>query len=304
MASDPAERSRAIRRALGWVLLLNLGVAATKLVVGYRIASLSLQADGLHSCLDASSNVVGLVGITLAARPPDRGHPYGHQRFETLAAVAIGLLIGGSLIEVLQRAVTGLLGQVETPRVDWAAAGAVLATVIANTLISRYEGRRGQQLRSNILMADARHTASDAFAAAAVLAGFVGVAAGYPWADPLAALVVAAYIAHTAWIVLSANFSVLTDRAVLDPREVHRVALTVAGVRGAHRIRSRGSTDAVSLDLHVHLDPELALRHAHEKTHEVAAALRAAFPEVHDVLIHTEPADGREQDSACIAPGG
>jgi divalent metal cation (Fe/Co/Zn/Cd) transporter len=104
-------------------------------------------------------------------------------------------------------------------------------------------------------------------------------------------------------MVLRANFSVLTDRAVLDPIQVHRVALSVAGVRGAHHIRSRGSVDAVSVDLHVHLDPHIELRVAHEKTHEVVQALRDAFPEVSDVLIHTEPADGRERDSSRIVPG-
>jgi cation diffusion facilitator family transporter len=282
---------------------LNLGVAATKLVIGYRIGSLSLQADAVHSCLDASSNVVGLVGITLGARPPDRGHPYGHQRFETLAAVGIGLLIGASLIEILQRAVAGFWGSGPAPRVDWFAAAAVVVTVIVNIGISRYEARRGRELRSNILAADAEHTASDALAALAVLVGFAGVVAGFWWADPLAALVVAGYIGRTAWKVLRANFSVLTDRAVLDPLEVHRVALSVPEVRGAHRIRSRGSIDAVSLDLHIHLDPELQLQAAHQKTHEVAQALRDAFPEVSDVLIHTEPADGRERDSTEIAPG-
>jgi cation diffusion facilitator family transporter len=296
-------RSRAIRRVLGWVLVLNVLVAATKLVIGFRIGSLSLQADGVHSCLDGSSNVVGLIGITLGARPPDRSHPYGHQRFETLAAVGIGLLIGASLIEILQRAIAGLMGASEAPLVDWTAAAAVIVTVIVNLFITRYESRRGRELRSNILAADAQHTASDALAALAVLAGFAGVKAGFLWADPVAALVVAVFIAKTSWMVLRANFSVLTDRAVLDPLLVHRVVLAVDGVRGAHRIRSRGSIDAVSVDLHVHLDPHTPLGEAHAKTHEVAGALRDAFPEVSDVLIHTEPADGRERDASSISPG-
>ena len=103
--------------------------------------------------------------------------------------------------------------------------------------------------------------------------------------------------------MLRANFSVLTDRAVLDPEHVHRAALSVPGVEGAHKIRSRGSVDAVYLDLHIHLDPTLPLCEAHAKTHEVIARLHAEFPELGDVLIHTEPADGREHDQSHLVPG-
>jgi cation diffusion facilitator family transporter len=303
MSPDGRARSQAIKRALWLVFGLNVIVAATKLVVGLAVGAVALQADGIHSALDASSNVVGLVGITLGARPPDPGHPYGHQRFETLAALAIGLLIGGSLIGVLQQAVGALTGSVAPPKIGLVAVSAVLATIVLNLFISRYEARRGRELRSAILAADSEHTRSDAFAALAVLLGFAGIHAGFPWADAVAALVVAAYIAKTAWLVLRANFSVLTDRAVLDAERVHRATLSVPGVRGAHKIRSRGSVDAVHLDLHIHLDPALPLCEAHEKTHEVVARLHAEFPELGDVLIHTEPADGREHDQSRLVPG-
>lgn len=295
------ERSQAIKRALWGVLGLNLLVASAKLFVGWRIGAVALQADGVHSVLDASSNVVGLVGITLAARPPDTDHPYGHQRFETLAAMCIGLLIGASLIGILQRALAALRGSVAPPTVDRFAIATVVVTIAVNVLISRYEGRRGRELRSNILEADAGHTKSDAMAAVAVLVGFAGVEAGLPWADAAAALLVAGYLAKAAWMVLRANFSVLADRAVLDPAEVLRIALSVEGVKGAHKIRSRGSVDAVYLDLHIHLNPALVLQEAHEKTHQVVTRLRSEFPELADVLIHTEPADGRERGPSRLA---
>lgn len=301
--SSRVDRARAIRRTLVVILGLNLLVAATKLTVGFRIDALSLIADGIHSCLDASSNVIGIIGITMASRPPDKDHPYGHRRFETVAAACIGLMIGASLVEILEPTVRGLLGHRAAPEVDLFAVLAVAGTVLVNLLISRYETRRGRELRSNVLLADSQHTMSDALAALAVLAGFGGAYLGFPLADPLAAAVVAGFIGKTAWVILRQNLGVLTDHAALDPLAVHAAVLGVPGVSGAHAIRSRGPSDSVVVDLHIQLDPAMDLAHAHQKTHEVKDALMTAFPEIDDVLIHTEPADGRERRSTHIAPG-
>lgn len=287
-----------------WIVLaLNLLVAATKLVVGTMAGALSLVADGLHSVLDGSSNVVGLVGIAIASRPPDLDHPYGHRRFETLAALVIGALIAAGVVEIVHRIVDGLRSGHEPPDVTWATVGVVVATIGINLGISRYESRAGRRLRSSLLEADSKHTLSDAMAAGAVLLGFLGVALGAPWADLVAAGVVSIFIAATAFRILRSNLRVLVDEVQLDAQEVHRVATEVPGVHGAHHIRSRGTSDHVHLDLHVHLEPELSLTAAHAKTHEVIEALRHAFPEVADVVIHTEPADGREKDGSRIVPG-
>jgi cation diffusion facilitator family transporter len=285
-----ADRDRAVGRVLWIVLALNLVVAGAKLTVGLLAGALSLVADGLHSTLDASSNVVGLVGIAVASRPADVGHPYGHRRFESLAATAIGMLIAVGAVEIGRRIVDACVSGRDAPQVTWATVAVVVATVLINLGISRYEARRGRELRSSILVADSRHTLSDALAACAVLVGFGGVALGFPWADPVAAAVVLLFIVRTAYAILRSNLGTLADRAQLDAAEVARVALAVPGVRVAHHVRSRGSEDHVHLDLHIHLDPEMSLRDAHARTHAVADALRAAFPEVADVVIHTEPA--------------
>src|SRR5262249_49945111 len=96
------QRDQAVSRVLWIVLLLNLGGAALKLGMGWATGALSLLADGVHALLNASSNVVGLVGIAVASRPADAGHPYSHRRFETLAAVSIGLLILSGMVGVVQ----------------------------------------------------------------------------------------------------------------------------------------------------------------------------------------------------------
>jgi cation diffusion facilitator family transporter len=281
---------------------LNLAVAAIKLTLGSATGALSLLADGLHALLDASSNVVGLVGIAVASRPADAGHPYGHRRFETLAALSIGLLILSGMAGIVKGLWEGILGRRAVPMVSWSSAGFVFLTIVANFAISRYESRRGAELRSGVLVADAGHTLSDTLGAIAVLVSFGGIALGFPWADMVAAVIVALLIGRTAWKVLSSNVGVLADSARLDPYQVRRIAMQVADVHGAHKIRSRGSPDHVHVDLHIHVDPQMSVERAHAVTHQVAAAVRAAFPEVGDVMIHTEPADGREKDVSQVTP--
>jgi cation diffusion facilitator family transporter len=284
-----AERDRGVRRVLAGVLLLNLTVAATKFVVGFSVGAVALLADAVHSLLDSASNVVGLIGATMASRPPDRDHPYGHRRFETIASVAIGLLIAVGVGKLAVEAIDRLVFPAAASTPTWGAAAVVLGTVVVNLMISRYERRRGEALGSAILVADAGHTMSDALAASVVLASFAGTALGLSWADAAASLVVCAFIARTAWNVLSPNLGALADRAQLDRDDVRRVAEGVKGVLEVDAIRSRGSTGDVYVDLTVRMAPEISLDVAHDTAHEVITAIRQHFPQVRDVVVHVEP---------------
>lgn len=270
--------------------MLNAAVAASKLSVAYAFDLVALVADGVHSVLDGSSNVVGLVGLSLAARPPDSGHPYGHRRFESLAALVIGALIATAFFEIVGKVYASFQGHAPPPHVTWSAVVIVAVTIVVNIGISRYESHHARRLRSALLEADSAHTRSDAFAASAVLLSFGGVALGFTWADWVGAAVVSIFVGRTAWNVISSSVLSLVDSAQLSTDEVRSIVMSVTGVYDAHNIRSRGEQNAVHLDLHIHLNGALSLVEAHHKTHEVKALLMAHFPNVCDVVIHTEPA--------------
>lgn len=281
-------RDRSVIRVLLRVLALNIAVALTKLLVGLQTGALALMADALHSGLDASSNIVGIAGITLAARPADAEHPYGHRRFEAVAALIIGFLIAAGMFEIAKGAYQALIGESQ-PQVNWIHIAVVAATILINLVISTTESRQGQRLRSSILKADAAHTLSDALGAGVVVASMLGAKYQVPYADVTGAVVVMLLIGRVAWQIISTNLGALVDHVQLDPDKVSQVACSVAGVHLVHKIRTRGSIDHVHMDLHVHLDSMLPLHEAHEITHQVQEALRDAFPQVQDVVIHTEP---------------
>jgi cation diffusion facilitator family transporter len=284
-----AHRRRQVRRVFWMTLWLNALVAVAKGSYGYVSGSLTLATDSLHSILDTSSNVLALLGLRLAAAPADERHPYGRNKVEILAALGIGVLIVIGLFELASSAVHGLLWTRPPPRIGWSGFAIVIATMVVNLFVSRYEHRKAHELGSALLHADARHTQSDLYASAAVVASFVAVRAGVSWGDEVATLLVVALVARVAWEVFRENVPVLIDAAILDPGEVAAVARSVAGVSDVHRIRSRGVPSAVELDLHMLVPARTPTGDAHCIAEEVERALKVKFPEVSDVIIHIEP---------------
>src|SRR5262249_41490128 len=153
-----------------WLTLgLNALVALSKAGYGYVSGSLTLGTDSLHSMLDASSNVLALLSLRWSAAPADARHPYGRQKIEIVAALGIGVLIVGGLFEFAEAAVRGLLVHRPPPTVGWGGFAIVIGTMVINFFVTRYEHRKGHELGSELLHADARHTQSDLYASAAAV---------------------------------------------------------------------------------------------------------------------------------------
>ena len=294
-ANNPvSDRMRSIRRVLWTILLLNLGVAAAKYAWGTISGSASMQADGIHSVFDSAGNVVGLVGISLAARPADAGHPYGHAKFETYASLVIGVLLLLAAFEVGSSAAAKLAAGSYTAEVGPMSFVVMAGTLAVNLGVTVYERRFAKRLKSEVLAADANHTLSDALVSVGVIAGLAAVALGFPMADPIMALVVTAAILATAYDVFKHALATLSDRARIPEGDLRAAALAVPGVRGVHRIRTRGTEGEVYADLHVLVDPSMTVVDAHRLADEVEADIKERFANVIEVLVHIEPNDGHE----------
>jgi cation diffusion facilitator family transporter len=296
-SSRPGDRYSQVARVLYQVLFLNLSVAIAKIVLGTYTGAVSIVSDGFHSLTDSASNVVGLVGISVARQPPDADHPYGHRKYETMASVAILIFLIIVLVEVVSSAVDRLLHG-GSPRVFPEGIALMTATLIINLIVVSYETRAGKRLNSELLLADSKHTRSDVLTTIAVIGALLGVWAGYPLLDPLAALLVAVFIGHACWEIAQQASRILGDTIVIAEGDVRSVVASVPGVLGCEKIRTRGAADYAFLDLHLWLDGRTPLVEAHSTSHVVKDLLMTRFPELADVVIHIEP----PPDDAQITP--
>ena len=289
---DTDVQTSGVRRVLWITLALNLAVSAGKVIVGHLSGSLAMIADGYHSLVDGSNNVIGLIVVALAFRPPDPGHPYGHRKFETAATGLIGL----ALLALAWEVVSGAFARTARPALpeigplNWVV---MSATIGVNLFVSWYESREGRRLKSAFLLADATHTRADLYVSLGVVLSFLAALAGLAWADPLVAATIAAIIAWQAGRILLSAFDVLTDRAMIPAEMIEPLAAAVPGVLRVHDVRSRGRRDAVYVDLTVHLDGAMSLHQAHEVADRIEAELEKAHPEIVDVVVHLEP-EGHE----------
>jgi cation diffusion facilitator family transporter len=277
-----------VRSVLVRILFLNLAVALAKIVFGQLSGSISILSDGFHSLTDGASNVVALVGLRLAQKPPDANHPYGHRKFETLAAGGIALFLLIIVVEVAQAAFFRFRSG-GAPSVTLASFAIMLVTLAINIAVVRAERRAARRLSSELLLADARHTQSDVLTSIAVIAALAGSAYGYPILDPLAALVIVGFIGYAGFDIARQAARILSDEIVISEEDVRRVVQSVPPVLGCHHIRSRGSADHVFLDLHVWLDAATPLADAHAVSHAVKDLLMERYPQIADAIIHIEP---------------
>ncbi len=283
------ERYSTVARVLVRVLVLNVGVALAKIIFGYATGAVSILSDGFHSLTDGASNIVGLVGVKAAGRPPDADHPYGHRKYETVAAAAITAFLLIVIVEILRNTWNYLTGRSVAHEITLASFLVMVVTVAVNLFVVRYESRAGEELGSEVLIADATQTRGDVWTSMAVIIALAGARAGLPILDPLAALVVVGFIAHAGYQIAHATTGILSDRIVISDIDLEWVVMGVPGVIGCHRIRTRGASDHVFLDMHVWLPATMPLTEAHDISHVVKDRLMARYPQIVDAVIHIEP---------------
>lgn len=281
-------RLKKVRQVLLYTLLLNISVAAAKIFYGYKIGSISMFSDGFHSLSDGTSNVIGLIGIWISAHPPDKDHPYGHRKFETLSTIAIAVLIFFAGFEILKRAYHGLR-EPHVINVTVASFMIMTVTLLINIGVMMYERKKGRELGSDFLLADALHTNTDIFVSLSVILSLAAAKIGYPIVDVIAAIIISVFIARIGFSILKSAAAVLTDAARINPDKIKNLVEGIKGVHECHEIRTRGKEDSVCIDLHVLVAPEVTTREAHAIAHDVEKAIKNKFTSVVDVVVHVEP---------------
>ena len=281
-------RYKKIRNIMILILFLNLAVSFVKIGYGMLTNTLSMQSDGYHSMFDGVSNIVGLIGIQAASKPPDDEHPYGHRKFETMASIFIAVLLIFVAFKILSSAFSRF-GSIDVPEVTSISFVVMIGTMIVNYIVTTYEYRSGTKLQSEVLIADSMHTKSDIYVSLSVILGLIAIKAGFPILDPFIAVVISGVILHAGYTIIVKSSSVLCDRSQLDPNDVCEVVFTVEGVLECTMIRTRGVPGNIFIDLKIGVRPDISTLESHEIANLVEDKLKETFDGIQDIVIHIEP---------------
>ncbi|MBE3576344.1 MAG: cation transporter [Limnochordales bacterium] len=282
------------RRAIRAAQLSTLGLLLTSLVQGVLVfftGSTALLADTLHNLLDCLTGAVLWLVYHLERRPPDRRLTYGWGRAEDLAGLLILLIIIATAASSAWVAYLRLRHPQPLPLV-WAVAAAGLIGFLGNELVARYRLRVGREIKSAALIADGYHARADGWTSLAVLAGALGVRAGFPLADPLAAFVISLAILHIAY---EAGRSVILR--VLDGVEteiierIQAAARSVPGIESVNEVRARWLGRQIVAEINVGVAPDISVTAGHQLAVQVEQVICARNAEVARVIVHVDPAD-------------
>jgi cation diffusion facilitator family transporter len=284
---------------------VNVCLAIVKGLAGVLGNSYALIADAIESAADVVTSFVVLLGVRMAGKPADTNHPYGHGKFEPLAAAVVSLTLLGAAVLIVIESIREILTPHHAPQPF--TLGVLVAVILVKEILARYVGHAAEGIGSVAVKADAFHHRADAITSAAAFIG-ISVAVfggpGFEMADDIAALVAAVVIAVNALILFRPALSELIDTAPAPEiaQSIREIALRVPGVLGTHKCGVRKVGFVYFVDLDVLCNPDETIRHGHEVAHNVGEAIHSALPAVAKVLVHVEPADdfGRRSRDMAI----
>jgi cation diffusion facilitator family transporter len=294
------EREYQIKKVLWITLGLNLIVATIKIVAGHYYRYLSLSSSGIESVFDGSSNVLALISITLAARPSDDRHHYGHHKHENLGSIIISLMLFASALQLgfdykelifEKKLVTGSFGVI--PVVS------ILVSMAMSFFVSTYERREGERLNSTLLLADSDHTFGDMILSFGVLLSILFSYFHFYWPDIIIGILIIIYLIYLGIKIVRNNLGQLLDAAPVIEDDVLKDIENMPDVHNIHRFRARGNSHWMQVDFHLLMNPNLSLVQAHDLSHHAEDKLRERlrpYCQNVDILIHIEPYEEEHMD--------
>lgn len=297
MKNQTDAQTEAVRITLiGMALDLSLGLG--KIVGGVMSASFALVADGVHSLTDAVTDIFVLIIARTAYAAPDRGHPYGHGRFEAVGTIVMGVVFFITAAVLLYDASQRLaaVDQLAVPGLSGALIAAI--SIASKEWIYRFTLATAQRLNSSLLRANAWHSRSDALSSIAVLIGILGAQLGAVWLDTLAAVIVSLLIAKIGWDLCSESLRELVDSALPDKRrdEFEECLKATPGVKDLTDLRSRLSGGKAIVEVHLVVDPRISVSEGHQIGAAASKRLREYFTDVGEVIPHIDPQGNPDHD--------
>ena len=280
---------------IGMILDAVLGVI--KVIAGALFHSQALLVDGIHSFTDVASDLVVLGVMKISRQEPDEDHPYGHQRIETFGTLVLGsILIAVGAALAWENTLRLLEGNVDTVP-GWPVLVAAALSVAGKEWIFRYTRHVGLKIRSDLIIANAWHSRTDAFSSIVVLVSTAGAMLGVIWLDVFAAVVIAGIIIHIGWKFTWDSVKELVDTGLSheDTEMLKSIARDTDGVRNVHELRSRRMGHDILLDIHLVVRPEISVSEGHQIGMQVVSGMRDALDNIRDINFHIDAENDEDQ---------
>lgn len=287
---ESTKRQKAAYRSTMVSVVVNIALTTLQLTIGIFSKSSALVADAIHSLSDLVSDGVVLIANKHSNVPADDDHPYGHHRFETAASMFIGAILISVGISILWSGLLKLQEPSSIPVVHHFALYVALFAVLAKELLFRYLISVAKKFNSTMLAANAWHARSDAFSSIVVSIGIVANLAGFPLADPLAAILVGLIIGRMGWSFFYDAIQDLVDRAADDKTEsrIKNIILTTPGVLGLHDLKTRKMGDMLWVEVDIEMDGKLTIEQGHDIATEARIRVMAK-EKVLNMTTHFDP---------------
>lgn len=300
MGEQQTSRATETKRVTVVGAILNLLLAAAKILVGWVGQSQSLIADGIHSLSDLLSDGVVYWAAHHSHQVPDQRHPYGHGRFETVATLALGVLLALAAAGIVWDATARLFAPERLLQPSWLTLVVAAFSIVSKEWLYHYTMRAARRLKSEMLKANAWHHRSDSVSSIVVMVGIGGTMAGLPYLDAIAAAVVGIMVAKIGWDLGEGAFHELVDTGVEEGRlaKIRETIFAIGGVVDIHTLRTRRMAGQVNVDVHVMVEPWISVSEGHMISQMVIDTLLDEFEEVTDVTVHIDPEDD-ERGAPC-----
>ncbi|MDH3343035.1 MAG: cation diffusion facilitator family transporter [Gammaproteobacteria bacterium] len=283
--TDTLQRDKKVQHIILLEGSANFIVLLAKLWVGFSTGSLAILGDAIHSLTDIINNILAWMVLRLSVMPPDREHPYGHRKFETLAVFFLASLLAVLAFELAWQAIKKEDSEIVSS--NWELF-IMLCVLVVNISLATWERIWAKRLQSDILLADASHTFADVLTTIVVILGWQLSAMGYLWLDRACALAVSGLIFYLAYSLFKSAKPILVDESALEPELLTNTIKTIAGVKQVNRVRSRWIGSDKAIDIVISVDATLST----DESHKIATLVENLIEEkfgVQDISIHVEP---------------
>lgn len=273
-------------------MILNIVLAAAKAAGGLFFYSQALLADAVHSLSDLATDLAVFFGVKFWSAPPDRQHPYGHGRIETLVSAFIGIALAAVAVGLVWDAV-GMISHGSSHGPAGYAFAIAVFSIVSKEVLFRWTMAKARGVKSIAMEANAWHHRSDALSS---IPASIAIAVAYffpklQFIDPVGAIFVSFFVLHAAWTIIRPALQELSEAGVSqeDQAKIYRMATSLPGILGAHALRTRNAGGAIWADIHIIVDPDMTVREGHEISHQVRDLLVDSDLNIVDVVVHLEP---------------